>query len=159
MVFSDSSSWALNSITIVGLPIATAIAIFKYRLYDIDLIINRTLVYGGLTGTLAAVYLLSVTALQRLLPAESQLAVVVSTLATAALFNPLRRRIQNDIDRLFYRRKYDAEQVLADFARSARDETNLDQLTGELKAVVEKTMQPAHVTIWLPSDKRSGWDG
>ncbi len=154
----QGAAWALQSVTIVGLPIATAIAMFKYRLYDIDVIVNRTLVYGGLTGTLAAVYFFSVAVLQRLLPAESQLAIVVSTLAIAALFNPLRRRIQNDIDRLFYRRKYDAEQVLMDFARSARDETNLDRLTGELMAVVEKTLQPAHESIWFPADKTSGSD-
>ena len=149
----ERSAWALQTITIAGLPIAIAIAIFKYRLYDIDIIVNRTLVYGSLTGTLAAVYFASVTLLQQLLPAESQLAIVVSTLAIAALFNPLRLRIQRGIDRLFYRQRYDAEQVMADFSITARDETNLDRLTASLMMVVEKTLFPVQISIWLPGDK------
>jgi hypothetical protein len=128
---------------------AVAVATLRYRLYDIDIVINRTLVYAVLTGTLVLVYLVSVVLLQRLLPAESPLAIVISTLAIAALFNPLRRRIQNDIDRLFYRHKYDAQQVLTEFAQTARDETDLDRLTDELTAVVTETMRPAHVSVWL----------
>lgn len=143
------AGYALTLLTVAGLPITMAIAIFKYRLYDIDVIINRTLVYGGLSGTLAVVYFGSVALLQRLLPAESQLAVVLSTLAIAALFNPLRRRMQEAIDRRFYRKKYDAAKTLADFAAAARDETDLDELAGRLVDVVEETMQPQSASLWL----------
>ncbi len=142
-------AYALTIAGFAALPIAMALAIFKYRLYDIDVIINRTLVYGSLTGTLAVVYFGSVVLLQRLLPVQSQLAVVISTLAIAALFMPLRRRIQDLIDRRFYRRRYDARQVLAAFAETARDETDLNRLTDEMLRVVEETMQPAHVSLWL----------
>jgi hypothetical protein len=143
------AGYALTLLTVAGLPITMAIAIFKYRLYDIDVIINRTLVYGGLSGTLAVVYFGSVALLQRLLPAESQLAVVLSTLAIAALFNPLRRRMQEAIDRRFYRKKYDAAKTLADFAAAARDETDLDELARRLVDVVEETMQPKSASLWL----------
>ena len=143
------AGYALTLLTVAGLPITVAIAIFKYRLYDIDVIINRTLVYAGLSGTLAVVYFGSVALLQRLLPAQSQLAVVLSTLAIAALFNPLRRRMQEAIDRRFYRKKYDAAKTLADFAAAARDETDLDELAGRLVDVVEETMQPQSASLWL----------
>jgi hypothetical protein len=143
------AGYAVTLLTVAGLPITMAIAIFKYRLYDIDVIINRTLVYGGLSGTLAVVYFGSVALLQRLLPAESQLAVVLSTLAIAALFNPLRRRMQEAIDRRFYRKKYDAAKTLADFAAAARDETDLDELAARLVDVVEETMQPQSASLWL----------
>jgi hypothetical protein len=143
------AGYALTLLTVAGLPITMAIAIFKYRLYDIDVIINRTLVYAGLSGTLAVVYFGSVALLQRLLPAQSQLAVVLSTLAIAALFNPLRRRMQEAIDRRFYRKKYDAAKTLADFAAAARDETDLDELAGRLVDVVEETMQPQSASLWL----------
>jgi hypothetical protein len=129
--------------------ICIGFAILRRRLWDIDGLINRTLAYGALTVTLAAVYGLSVISLQQLLPADSPFVIVLSTLAIAALFNPLRLRIQNDIDRLFYRRKYDAQQTLAAFAATAREETDVDELTGELMRVVEDTMQPAHVSLWL----------
>ena len=148
---------ALLSITSV--PIAIGFAVLKYRLYDIDLIINRTLVYGSLTGALALVYFGGVTVTQALfrnitgqeqLP---QLVIVASTLVIAALFNPLRRRIQSFIDRRFYRAKYDARKILEAFSVRLRDETDLEALNEDLVEVVRETMQPAHVSLWLRPEK------
>jgi hypothetical protein len=148
---------ALLSITSV--PITIGFAVLKYRLYDIDLIINRTLVYGSLTAILAGVYFGGVTATQALfrdlagqqeLP---QLVVVVSTLLIAALFTPLRRRIQSFIDRRFYRAKYDARKILEAFSVRLRDETDLEALNEDLVEVVRETMQPAHVSLWLRPEK------
>jgi len=142
---------ALVSFTAV--PIAVGFAVLKYRLYDIDLLINRTLVYGSLTATLIALYFGSVVLLQGALPSltgqESQFAVVASTLAIAALFNPLRRRLQGLVDRRFYRRKYDARKTLEAFSAKLRDETDLDALSDDLVGVIRETMQPAHVSLWL----------
>src|SRR5215210_7374760 len=143
------------AVPLTGLPVAAGIAIFKYRLYDIDLLINRTLVYGSLTALLALVYFGGVTttqALLRTIPGQEQLpqlVIVASTLVIAAMFTPLRRRIQSFIDRSFYRRKYDAAKTLQGFSTKLRDETDLEALRGDLVRVVRETMQPAHVSLWL----------
>jgi hypothetical protein len=148
-------------LVIPSIPIATGIAILRYRLYDIDLIINRTLVYGSLSASLALVYFGGVATTQAIFRAltgqeqQPQLAVVVSTLAIAALFMPLRRRIQSFIDSRFYRRKYDARKTLEAFSAKLKDETDLDALSGDLVGVVRETMQPAHVSLWLRPDTTS----
>jgi hypothetical protein len=145
----------MYDVPIIGLPVATGIAVLKHRLYDIDIIINRTLVYGSLTAILAGVYFGGVTASQSLLRTLTgqerlpQLAVVASTLVIAALFNPLRRRLQSFIDRSFYRSKYDAARTLEGFSRKLRDETDLQALSDDLVGVARETMQPAHVSLWL----------
>ena len=142
-----------SGLLVVALPTAIGIAVLRYRLYDIDLVVNRTLVYGSLTAALVLVYLGSVVSLQYIFRAftggDSQLAVVVSTLAIAALFNPLRHRFQSFIDRRFYRRKYDAARTLEEFGSRLREETDLDDLSGHLIEVVRETMQPAHVSLWM----------
>jgi hypothetical protein len=162
------SVWWLNLLTIAALlsfvtiPIAVGFAVLKYRLYDIDLIINRTLVYGSLTVTLVALYFGGIVVLQRvfvlLTGQQSTLAVVASTLLIAALFTPLRQRIQSFIDRRFYRSKYDAAKTLEAFSVQLRDETDLDALSEDLVTVVRDTMQPAYVSLWLrpePVPRRS----
>jgi hypothetical protein len=143
---------------ILLIPLSLAIAMLRHHLYDIDLVINRTLVYGTLTGLLALVYFGGVTATQAIVRAftgqqeQPQLAIVVSTLVIAALFTPLRHRIQGFIDRRFYRRKYDARKTLEAFSAKMRNETDLDALNDDLVGVVRETMQPAHVSVWLRPD-------
>ena len=143
-------------LSFAGVPVAIGFAVLKHRLYDIDIIINRALVYGMLTATLAGVYLGGVILLQYLFRAltgqESQLAIVASTLAIAALFIPLRRRMQRFVDRRFYRRKYDAAKTLASFNARLRDETDLDSLVDDVVGVVRQAMQPEHASLWLRPD-------
>jgi MFS family permease len=147
-------SVAIAGLTI-GVPMAIGLAMLRHHLYDVDLFINRTLVYGSLTVMLALIYFGGVATTQAIFRAltgqeqQPQLAVVVSTLAIAALFMPLRRRIQSFIDRLFYRRKYDARKTLEAFSAKLRNETDLEALSEDLVGVVRETMQPAHVSLWL----------
>jgi hypothetical protein len=172
VVYDFTSEFSLNTVDILPWPLSIAalyvavsallvvpifayIAILKYRLYDIDIVINRTLVYGSLTLMLALVYFGGVTATQAIFTAltgqeeQPQLAIVVSTLVIAALFTPLRRRIQSFIDRRFYRRKCDARKTLEAFSAQLRNETDLEALSNDLVGVVRETMQPAHVSLWL----------
>jgi hypothetical protein len=160
--FSDPIAdplWAqvLDQVALVSfglIPVAIGIAILKHRLYDIDLIINRTLVYGGLTALLATTYFGMVVLLQGVIPAasDSDLTIAGSTLAVAALFRPLRARLQGFIDRRFYRRKFDAQQTLESFSSRLRDDVDLDHLSADLLGVVRETMQPEHASLWLRSE-------
>ena len=139
------------------IPLSIGFSILRYRLYDIDLLINRTLVYGSLTALLALLYFGLIVALQALFQGlfhqNNAVAIVVSTLAIAALFQPLRHRIQTLIDRRFYRRKYDAARTLAAFSLTLRNEVDLATLSEHLVAIVQETMQPAHLSLWVRKDE------
>jgi hypothetical protein len=143
------------------IPLAIGFSILRYRLWDIDLLIRRTLQYSLLTGLLVLAYFSTIVFLQAVFRAitgreQSEIVTVLSTLAIAALFSPLRRRTQALIDRRFYRRRYDAAQTLATFAATARDEVELDRLRDELLNVVGSTMQPAHLSLWLKNRPQKG---
>ncbi len=162
--------WLAQSVNVYSivfshvLPLAVGLAIVRNQLYDIDIIIRKTLVYSVLTALLAGIYFGSVVLVQQLIRAltgeTSDLAIVLSTLLIAALFSPLRRRIQETIDRRFYRRKYDAQQTLARFSQSLRDEVDIEALQAQLAGVVQETMQPEHVRLWLQmgTEGRARWD-
>ncbi len=165
ILFFQLVRFTLFTLAVILFPLSFAVAILRYRLWDIDFIIRRTLVYGALTIALALVYVIIVVLLQSLFQAisgesRSSFVTVVSTLAIAALFGPLRRRVQEVIDQRFFRRKYDAANALMAFSQTARDEVDIDRLTATLMDVVNDTIQPSSASLWLkPSDKGAARSG
>lgn len=148
----DALSTIMFAAMVMALPVSAGLAILRYRLYDIDRILNRGIVYIAVTVLLLGTYMGSVIALQNVfrIGGDSDLAIVMSTLAVAALFTPVRKRVQEAVDRRFYRRKYNAQKTLQDFGVRLRDEVDLEQLETELEAVVRTTIQPSHASLWLP---------
>jgi hypothetical protein len=140
--------FVIDAVGTLALPVTTGVAVMRYRLYDIDVIINRTLVFGALTAILGFSYFALVAGISSV-AGESSVTVAGATLVVAALFRPLRQRIQSLIDRRFYRSKYDAEQTIADFSSKLRGEIDLDSLTSEMSAVIRATVQPTHVSLWI----------
>jgi hypothetical protein len=161
LVLADLVLFSASSLSYLAVPLTLAVAVLRHRLWDIDLLINRALVYGSLSATLALTYVGSVVLLQGLVRTltgqDSELAIIASTLAIAGLFQPLRRMLQSFIDRRFYRRKYDAARTLETFSARLRDEVDLSALTAELVGVVDDTMRPSSVSLWIrpPASKRS----
>jgi len=160
--FADLIIFTATYFLLLLIPLSIVFAILRARLWDIDILINRTLVYATLTATLALIYFGLIFGLQSLMrgligqAGDNPLVIVISTLAIAVLFQPLRHRLQRVIDRRFFRRKYDAAQTLAAFSATLRHEVDLEQLREELRGVVEETMQPAHVSLWLRQPHQEG---
>jgi amino acid transporter len=153
-IFPTEEDWASFLVVMGGLlliPVSMGMSILRYRLYDIDRVVNKTLVYAALTAVLVAGYAAGVLLMQSVLPLpeDSEIVIATSTLAMAALFRPLRARVQVTVDRRFYRARYDAAHAIQDFGERLRQQTNLDSLTSDLIGVTARTVQPAHASVWL----------
>ena len=153
-ISSTSVSGEILGIALAALPVGIGVGILKYRLYDIDRIISRTLAYAIVTGMLVGVYAGLVLLATEVLGFHSSVAVAVSTLAAAALFNPLRRRVQRTVDHRFNRARYDAEQTVTAFAARLKEAVDLGSVRDDLGAVVAKALEPAHMSVWIQADER-----